>query len=204
MNNNTEQSEKMISIAPRFWAHLYYFWLNYRQNFNRSISCSHIILFPYPSTFIPPSNYPLISKFQFSEDLQKKKKKNQTRAQKHFTSVWRYSLKQLTGIKICKQCKKSIHNSLAKHRMSHPHSGKINTYLPKMGEMSIYWHVKYVKWKKESKRIVYLVFKGLDLIECLMNYGWRFVTLYRRPGPRPSPWKRNAKKQNGCLRRPYK
>ena len=23
-------------------------------------------------------------------------------------------------------------------------------------------------------------FKGLDLIEYLMNYGWRFVTLYRR------------------------
>ena len=23
-------------------------------------------------------------------------------------------------------------------------------------------------------------FKGLDLIECLMNYGMRFVTLYRR------------------------
>ena len=23
-------------------------------------------------------------------------------------------------------------------------------------------------------------FKGLDLIECLMNYGWRFVTVYRR------------------------
>ena len=23
-------------------------------------------------------------------------------------------------------------------------------------------------------------FKGLDLIKCLMNYGWRFVTLYRR------------------------
>ena len=22
-------------------------------------------------------------------------------------------------------------------------------------------------------------FKGLDLIECLINYGWRFVTLYR-------------------------
>ena len=47
-------------------------------------------------------------------------------------------------------------------------------------------------------------FKGLDLIECLMNYGWRFVTLYRRQGSRPSPWKRNAKKQNGCLGRPYK
>ena len=47
-------------------------------------------------------------------------------------------------------------------------------------------------------------FKGLDLIECLKNYGWRFVTLYKRLGPRPSPRKRNAKRQNGCLRRPYK
>ena len=32
-----------------------------------------------------------------------------------------------------------------------------------------------------------------------MNYGWRFMTLYRRQGSRPLPWKRNAKKQNGCL-----
>ena len=23
-------------------------------------------------------------------------------------------------------------------------------------------------------------FKGLDLIECLKNYGWRFIALYRR------------------------
>ena len=29
-------------------------------------------------------------------------------------------------------------------------------------------------------------FKGLDRIECLMNYGWRCVTLYRRQGSRPS------------------
>ena len=28
-------------------------------------------------------------------------------------------------------------------------------------------------------------FKGLDLIECLMNYGRRFMTLYRRQGSRP-------------------
>ena len=27
-------------------------------------------------------------------------------------------------------------------------------------------------------------FKGLDLIECLKNYGWRFVRLYRRQGSR--------------------
>ena len=37
-------------------------------------------------------------------------------------------------------------------------------------------------------------FKELDLIKCLMNFGWRFVTLYRRQGSRPSPWERNAKK----------
>ena len=47
-------------------------------------------------------------------------------------------------------------------------------------------------------------FKGLDLIECLMNYWRRFMTLYRRQGLRPSPRKRNAKTQIGCLRRPYK
>ena len=27
-----------------------------------------------------------------------------------------------------------------------------------------------------------------------MNYGWRFMTLYRTQGSRPSPWKINAKK----------
>ena len=47
-------------------------------------------------------------------------------------------------------------------------------------------------------------FKGLDLIECLMNYGRRFMTLYRRQGSRPSPRKRNAKRQHGCLRKSYK
>ena len=36
-------------------------------------------------------------------------------------------------------------------------------------------------------------FKALDLIESLMNYGWRFMILYRRQGSRPSPWKRNEK-----------
>ena len=34
-------------------------------------------------------------------------------------------------------------------------------------------------------------FKGLDPIECLTNYGMRFVTLYRRQGSRPSPWNAN-------------
>ena len=36
-------------------------------------------------------------------------------------------------------------------------------------------------------------FKGLDMIECLMNYGWRFVTLYKRQGSRPSNGKEMQK-----------
>ena len=38
-------------------------------------------------------------------------------------------------------------------------------------------------------------FKGLEVIGCLKNYGWRLVTLYRRQGATPSPRKRNAKRQ---------
>ena len=45
-------------------------------------------------------------------------------------------------------------------------------------------------------------FKGLDLIDKVP--GWRFLTLYKRRGSRPSLWEGNAKKQNGCLGRPYK
>ena len=38
-------------------------------------------------------------------------------------------------------------------------------------------------------------FKGLNVIECLMNYGWRFMALYRRQGSRPSPRNRNVKEK---------
>ena len=47
-------------------------------------------------------------------------------------------------------------------------------------------------------------FKGFDLIDCLKKCGQMFLTLYRRQGSIPSSRKRNAKRQNGCLRRPYK
>ena len=30
------------------------------------------------------------------------------------------------------------------------------------------------------------IFTGLDLVDCLMNYGQRFMTQYRREGSRPS------------------
>ena len=48
-------------------------------------------------------------------------------------------------------------------------------------------------------------FKGLDLIDKLPEELWMEVhDIVQETGKRPSPWKRNAKKQNGCLRRPYK
>ena len=47
-------------------------------------------------------------------------------------------------------------------------------------------------------------FKGLDEIDkCLKNYGWRFMTLYKREY-KTSPKGKKFKRQNGCLRRPYK
>ena len=47
--------------------------------------------------------------------------------------------------------------------------------------------------------------KGLDLIDRVLAELWTEVSyLYRRQRSRPSPRKRNAKRQNGCLRRPYK
>ena len=47
-------------------------------------------------------------------------------------------------------------------------------------------------------------FKGLDLLECLKNYGQNFMTLYRRQWSRPYHRKRNAKRKNGWLRKPFR
>ena len=48
-------------------------------------------------------------------------------------------------------------------------------------------------------------FKGLDLIDrMLKNYRWRFRTLHRTCDQNYPPKQRNSKRQNGCLRRPYK
>ena len=47
------------------------------------------------------------------------------------------------------------------------------------------------------------IFKGLDLIDRVPDV-WKFMALYRRQGSRPSPRKRNAKNQNGCLSTPYR
>ena len=48
-------------------------------------------------------------------------------------------------------------------------------------------------------------FKGLDLIDRGPDELWMEVRdIVQEIGIRPSPWERNAKKQNGCLGRPYK
>ena len=46
-------------------------------------------------------------------------------------------------------------------------------------------------------------FKGLDQIDRVPDELWTEVhDIVRRQGSRQSPRKRNAKKQNGCIRRP--
>jgi len=82
--------------------------------------------------------------------------------------------------------------------------GQIQTYLKKVGKTTRPFRYDLNQIPYDDKVEVRNRFKELDLIECQMNYGRGFVTLYRRKGSRTSPWKRNAKKQNGCLRRPYK
>ena len=48
-------------------------------------------------------------------------------------------------------------------------------------------------------------FKGLDLIDRVPDKLWTEVhEIVQETGIKTTPWKRNEKKQNGCLRRPYK
>ena len=48
-------------------------------------------------------------------------------------------------------------------------------------------------------------FKGLDLIDRVPEKLWMQVCdIVQETGSRPSPRKRSAKRQNGCLRRSYK
>ena len=47
-------------------------------------------------------------------------------------------------------------------------------------------------------------FKGLNLIDRVPNELWTQVRDIVQETGIKTPWKRNAKKQNGCLGRPYK
>ena len=72
--------------------------------------------------------------------------------------------------------------------------GKFRLKLKKVGKTTRPFRYDLYKSPYDYTVKVRNKFKGLDLIECLMNSGWSFVTLYRRQGSRPSPWERNAKK----------
>ena len=47
-------------------------------------------------------------------------------------------------------------------------------------------------------------FKGLDLIRVPEGLWMEVHDIVQEAGIKPSPRKRNAKRQNGCLKRPYK
>ena len=77
--------------------------------------------------------------------------------------------------------------------------GKFRLKLKKVGKTTRPFRYDLYKSPYDYTVKVRNKFKGLDLIECLMNSGWSFVTLYRRQGSRPSPWERNAKKSKGAV-----
>ena len=66
-------------------------------------------------------------------------------------------------------------------------NGKFRIKLKKLGKVTRPFKYELNQIPYEYTVEVRNRFKGLDLIECLMNYGQRFVTLYRRQGSRPFP-----------------
>ena len=57
---------------------------------------------------------------------------------------------------------------------------KFRLKLKKVGKTTRLFRYDLTKIPYDYTVEVRNIFKGLDLIECLMNCGWRFVTLYRR------------------------
>ena len=85
------------------------------------------------------------------------------------------------------------------------HTAKFRLKLDKAGKTTRPFRYDLNQIPYDYKVEVTNRFKELDLIDRLPeNYERRFVTLYRRQWSRPSPRKRNIKRQNDCLRRPYK
>ena len=85
----------------------------------------------------------------------------------------------------------SDHELIAKFRLK----------LKKVGKNTIpfRYHLNQIPKVKVANR-----FKSIDLAEGIKSCRWRFITLYKRWGAKPSQRKRNARRQNGCLRRPYR
>ena len=78
---------------------------------------------------------------------------------------------------------------------------KFRLKLKKVGKMtrSFRYDLNQILYDEKLKNR----FKRLDLTDCLINYGWRVVTLYRdQDHEQEKEMQKNT--QNGCLRRSYK
>ena len=107
-------------------------------------------------------------------------------------SAWLYSLQpkwkssiQLAKIRLEADCASDDELLIANFRLKFKKVGK--TTRPFRYDLN---QIPYDYTVKVTNR-----FKGLYLIDCLKNYRQRFMTLYRRQWSRPSPRKRNAKKE---------
>ena len=82
---------------------------------------------------------------------------------------------------------------------------KIWTKLKKVGETTrLFWYdlnqIPYNYTVEVTNR-----FKGLDLIDRVPEELWMEIhDIVQEAMIKPSPRRRNAKRQNGCLRKPYK
>ena len=56
---------------------------------------------------------------------------------------------------------------------------KFRLKLKKVGKTTISFRYDLNQISYDYRVEMTNIFKGLDLIKCLKNYGWRFVTLYR-------------------------
>ena len=89
-----------------------------------------------------------------------------------------------------------VHHQLLKLAQTHVHwvcdaiwpSHSLSSPSPPAFNLSR--HQGLFQWVSSSHQVAKVLTK--DLIECLENYGQRFVTLYRRQWSRPSPRKRKS------------
>ena len=91
------------------------------------------------------------------------------------------------------------------NRTQEPLIAKFRLKLKKVGKMTrTFWHdlnqIPYDYTVEVTNR-----FKGLDLIDRMPDeLQVEDCDIVQEAKTRPSPRKRNARRQNGCLRRPYK
>ena len=84
-------------------------------------------------------------------------------------------------------------------------TAKFRLKLKKVGKTTVPFRYDLNKIPYDYTVEVTKRFKGLDLIDKVpKELRMEFLALYRRQWSKLSPRKRNTKRQNGCLRRPYK